>query len=55
MTEGQMIVISGIIALAIWALSELFNYTVEKLEEWIGKRWTAHKEKKSTKQTISHE
>jgi hypothetical protein len=55
MTDGQAIVLSFILALAVWAFSELFNFIVEKLEEWIGKKRTAYKEKKSAKQTITHE
>ena len=55
MANGQAIVLSFILALAVWALSELFNYTVEKLEEWIEKRRIEHKEKKSAKQSTTHE
>lgn len=51
MTNEQTILLIVLLALAVWGLSELFNFIAEKIDEWIKKK----KANKLTKKTNTHE
>lgn len=55
MTNGQAIILSFILALAIWGLSELFNFIVEEIDEWIKNKIAQRKANKFTKEANTHE
>ena len=55
MTDGQAIVLSFILALAVWGLSELFNFVSEVIEEQIKKKIAQRKANKFTKEANTHE
>lgn len=55
MTTGQAIILSFILALAIWGLSELFNFIAEEIDEKIKKKIAQRKANKFTKEANTHE
>ncbi len=55
MSNGQAIVLAFILALVVWAFSELFNFIIEEIDKWIKNKIAQRKANKFINEANTHE